>query len=158
MHLHKNKVALGSLQHLGGGLCSIVDDSYSLTVAVGASVWGIVGVLFSWEGRLVLTFSIIIIFIIVIIIIVVVVNTVNTSIRNIPKDTFISSKEPIDGFIDSLNEGEESIIQDVNKALPTSLLLEREFETRDLPAINLMEILNNGQILFKTLNTVCTIR
>ena len=149
-------MALGSLQHLGGGLCSIVDDSYSLTVAVGASVWGIVGVLFSWEGRLVLTFSIIIIFIIIII--VVVVNTVNTSIRNIPKDTFISSKEPIDGFIDSLNEGEESIIQDVNKALPTSLLLEREFETRDLPAINLMEILNNGQILFKTLNTVCTIR
>ena len=150
-------MALGSLQHLGGGLCSIVDDSYSLTVAVGASVWGIVGVLFSWEGRLVLTFSIIIIFIIIIII-VVVVNTVNTSIRNIPKDTFISSKEPIDGFIDSLNEGEECIIQDVNKALPTSLLLEREFETRDLPAINLMEILNNGQILFKTLNTVCTIR
>ena len=63
---------------------------------------------------------------------------VNTSPANKPKDTLIPGKEPIDAFIDNLIEGEESIIQDVNKVLPTSLLLQREFETRDLPAINLM--------------------
>ena len=65
-------------------------------------------------------------------------NPVNTSPTNKPKDTLIPGKEPIDAFIDNLIEGEESIIQDVNKVLPTSLLLQREFETRDLPAINLM--------------------
>ena len=62
----------------------------------------------------------------------------NTSPKNNPKDKLPSSKEPIDAFIDNLIEGEESIIQDVNKGLPTSLLLQREFETRNLPAINLM--------------------
>ena len=62
----------------------------------------------------------------------------NTPTTNKPKDTLIPGKEPIDAFIDNLIEGEESIIQDVNKVLPTSLLLQREFETRDLPAINLM--------------------
>ena len=65
-------------------------------------------------------------------------NPVNTPTTNKPNDTLIPSKEPIDAFIDNLIEGEESIIQDVNKVLPTSLLLQREFETRDLPAINLM--------------------
>ena len=65
-------------------------------------------------------------------------NPVNTPTTNKPKDTLIPGKEPIDAFIDNLIEGEESIIQDVNKVLPTSLLLQREFETRDLPAINLM--------------------
>ena len=65
-------------------------------------------------------------------------NPVNTPTKNKPKDTLIPGKEPIDAFIDNLIEGEESIIQDVNKVLPTSLLLQREFETRDLPAINLM--------------------
>ena len=38
-----------------------IDGSYSLTVAVGASVWGVVGVLIPWGGRLVLPFFIIII-------------------------------------------------------------------------------------------------
>ena len=51
MHLHKNEV----------------DGPYSLTVAVGVSVWGVVGVLFPWGGRLVLPFIIIIIIIIIII-------------------------------------------------------------------------------------------
>ena len=54
------------------------------------------------------------------------------------KDSLIPGKEPIDAFIDNLIDGDESIIPDVNKVLPTSLLLQREFETRDLPAINLM--------------------
>ena len=62
-------------------------------------------------------------------------NPVNTPTTNKPKDTLIPGKEPIDAFIDNLIEGEESIIQDVTKALPTSLLLQREFETRDLPTI-----------------------
>ena len=61
---------------------------------------------------------------------------VNTSLTNKPKDTLIPGKEPIDAFIDNLIEGEESIIQDVNKVLPISLLLQREFETRDLSGIN----------------------
>ena len=65
-------------------------------------------------------------------------NPVHISPKNNRKDILISSKEPIDAFIDNLIEGEESIIQDVNKVLPTSLLLQRECETRDLPAINLM--------------------
>ena len=43
--------------------------------------------------------------------------------KNIPKDKLISSNEP-----DNLIEGEESNIQDVNKVLPTSVLLQREFE------------------------------
>ena len=38
-----------------------VDDSYSLTIAVGASVWGVVGVLIPWVVRLVLPFLFIII-------------------------------------------------------------------------------------------------
>ena len=62
----------------------------------------------------------------------------NTSPTNNPKDALILGKEPIDAFIDNLIEGEECIIQDVNKVLRTSLLLQREFETRDLPAIKLM--------------------
>ena len=65
-------------------------------------------------------------------------NPVNTSPTSNPKDTLISGKEPIDAFIDNLIEGEESIIQDINKVLLTLLLLQREFKTRDLPAINLM--------------------
>ena len=65
-------------------------------------------------------------------------NPVNICLTNKPKDTRIPGKEPIDVFINNLIEGEESTIQDVNKVLPTSLLLQREFETRDLPAINLM--------------------
>ena len=76
---------------------------------------------------------------------------VNTSPTNKPKDTLISGKEPIHAFIDNLIEGEESIIQDVNKVLPTSLLLQRDFETRVLSGINfmrLMAILNNGQTSF----------
>ena len=32
------------------------DGSYSLTVAVGASVWGVAGVLIPWGGRLVLPY------------------------------------------------------------------------------------------------------
>ena len=64
-------------------------------------------------------------------------NPINTSPKDNPKDTLISSKELINAIIDRLIGGEESIIQDVNKVLPTSLLLQ-EFETRDLPAINLM--------------------
>ena len=62
----------------------------------------------------------------------------NTSPTNNPKDALILGKEPIDAFIDNLIEGEECIIQDVNKVLRTSLLLQIEFETRDLPAIKLM--------------------
>ena len=65
-------------------------------------------------------------------------NQVNTSPKKNPKDTLIYSKEPIDTFIYDVIEGEESILQDANKVLPTSFLLQREFETRDLPAINLM--------------------
>ena len=64
-------------------------------------------------------------------------NPVNTCPINNPMDTLISDKEPADAFIDNLIEDEESSVQDVNKVLPTSLLLQREFETRDLPAINL---------------------
>ena len=44
-------------------------------------------------------------------------NPVNTPTTNKPKDTLIPGKEPIDAFIDNLIEGEESIIQDVNKVL-----------------------------------------
>ena len=62
----------------------------------------------------------------------------NTSPTNKPKDRLIPCKEPIDAFIDNLIEGEESITQDVNKVLPTSLLLQGVFETRDLAAIDLM--------------------
>ena len=40
-----------------------IDDSYSLTIAVGASVWGVVGVLIPWVVRLVLAFLFIIIII-----------------------------------------------------------------------------------------------
>ena len=65
-------------------------------------------------------------------------NPVNTSFTSNPKNALIPGKEPIDAFIDNLTEGKESIIQDVKKVLPTSLLLQREFETRDLPTINLM--------------------
>ena len=38
-----------------------VDDSYSLTIAVGVSVWGVVGVFIPWVVRLVLPFLFIII-------------------------------------------------------------------------------------------------
>ena len=39
LHLHKNEMDLGSLQPLGWRLfAKTVDGSYSLTVAVGASV------------------------------------------------------------------------------------------------------------------------
>ena len=62
----------------------------------------------------------------------------NTPTTNKPKDTLIPGKEPIHAFIDNLIEGKESIIQDKNEVFPTSLLLQREFETRDLPAINFM--------------------
>ena len=65
-------------------------------------------------------------------------NPVNTPTTNKPKDMLIPGKEPIHAFIDNLIEGKESIIQDKNEVFPTSLLLQREFETRDLPAINLM--------------------
>ena len=34
----------------------IVDGFYSLTVAVGVSVWGVVEVLIPWGGRLLLPF------------------------------------------------------------------------------------------------------
>ena len=65
-------------------------------------------------------------------------NPVNTPTTNKPKDALIPDKEPIDPFIGNLIEGKESIIQDVNKVLPLLLLLQREFKTRDLPAITLM--------------------
>ena len=42
-----------------------LDGSYSLTVVVGVSVWGVVGVVIPWGGRLVLPFFIIIIIIII---------------------------------------------------------------------------------------------
>ena len=58
-------------------------------------------------------------------------NPVNIPLKNNPKDKFISSKKPIDAFIDKLNEGEESIIQDVSKVLPTSLSMQRDFGTRE---------------------------
>lgn len=58
-------------------------------------------------------------------------NPVNIPLKNNPKDTFISSKKPIDAFIDNLNEGEESIIQDVSKVLPTLLSMQRDFGTRE---------------------------
>ena len=64
--------------------------------------------------------------------------SVNTPTTNKPKDTLIPGKDPIDAFIDNLIEGKESIIQDKNEVFPTWLLLQREFETRDLSAINLM--------------------
>ena len=35
-----------------------VDGSYSLTVVVGVSVWGVVGVVIPWGGRLVLPFCV----------------------------------------------------------------------------------------------------
>ena len=38
-----------------------VDGSYPLTVAVRASVWSVVGVLIPWEGRMVLSFIIIVV-------------------------------------------------------------------------------------------------
>ena len=60
-----------------------------------------------------------------------------TRLTNKSKNTRIPGKEPIDTFIDNFIKGKESTIQDVNKVLPTSLLLQRKFETRDLPAINL---------------------
>ena len=41
----------------------------------------------------------------------------NTPTTNKPKDTLIPGKKSIDAFIDNLIEGEESIIQDVNKVL-----------------------------------------
>ena len=65
-------------------------------------------------------------------------NLVSTSPTDNPKDTLVFGKEPTDAFIDNLIQGEESILQDANKVLPTSLLLQREFETRDLHAVNLM--------------------
>ena len=85
----------------------------------------------------------------------------NTSLTNKPKDTLIPGKEPIDAFIDNLIEGEESIIQDVNKVLPISLLLQREFETRDLSGINFMRFDGNSKQwpnFILNLNTVYTIR
>ena len=65
-------------------------------------------------------------------------NEVNNPRKNNPEDTPISGKEPIDAFTYNLIESEESIIQDVNKVLPTSLLLQRLLGTRDLVAINSM--------------------
>ena len=50
-----------------------VDSSCSLTVAVGASIWGVEGVLFLWGGRLRLVLPFIIIIIIIIIIIVIII-------------------------------------------------------------------------------------
>ena len=73
-------------------------------------------------------------------------NLLNTSPTNNPKDKLTSSKEPIDTFIDNLIEGEESIMQDINKVLPTSLLLQKEFETRDLPASNLMRFHGDSRV------------
>ena len=63
---------------------------------------------------------------------------VNTYPKDNAKDTLISCKEPVETFIDNVIEGEESIIQDINKLIPTSLILQRDFETRDLLAINSM--------------------
>ena len=63
---------------------------------------------------------------------------VNTYPKDNAKDTIIFCKEPIDAFIDNVIERKESIIQDINKLIPTSLILQRDFETRDMPAINLM--------------------
>ena len=83
-------------------------------------------------------------------------NPVNTPTTNKPNDTLIPGKEPVDVFIDNLIEGKESIIQDLNKVLPISLLLQREFEKTWL--LLLTAILNSGQTSFQTLNTVCTIR
>ena len=60
LHLDKNEVDLGSLQPLVV-FTTAVDGYYCLTVAVGASVWGVVGVLIPWGGRLALPFFIIII-------------------------------------------------------------------------------------------------
>ena len=57
LHLHKDKENLGSLQHLGVEVfATTFDSSYSLTVAVGTSVWGVAGVLFPWGRSLVLSF------------------------------------------------------------------------------------------------------
>ena len=39
-----------------------VDGPYSFTVAVGASIWGVVGVLIPWGGRLVLLFLLLLLF------------------------------------------------------------------------------------------------
>ena len=58
-------------------------------------------------------------------------NPVNIYLKNNPKDAFISSKETTDAFIDNRIEGEESIIQDVSKVLPTSFSMQRDFETRE---------------------------
>ena len=65
-------------------------------------------------------------------------NPVNTSPKSNTKDAPISTKELIDVVTDNLIECKETIIQDANKVLPTSLLLQRELETRDLHAINFM--------------------
>ena len=65
-------------------------------------------------------------------------NPVNISPTNNPKNTLFPGKESIDALIDSFIEGEESIIQDVTKVLPTSLLMQREFETGHLPVVNFM--------------------
>ena len=62
----------------------------------------------------------------------------NTSRKSNPKYALISSKEPIDAVIDNLIEGEETIVQDINKVLPKLLFLQREVELRGLHAINLM--------------------
>ena len=65
-------------------------------------------------------------------------NPVSTSPKSNPKDTPLSSTEPIDAVIDNLTEGEEAIIQNANKVLPTSSLLQRELKTRDLHTSYLM--------------------
>ena len=62
----------------------------------------------------------------------------NTSPKSNPKDTPLSSTELIDAVIDNLTEGEEAIIQNANKVLPTSSLLQRELKTRDFHTSNLM--------------------
>ena len=39
-----------------------VDGSYSLTVTAGTSIWGIVGVIFPWGGKLVLSLLLLLLF------------------------------------------------------------------------------------------------
>ena len=57
----------------------------------------------------------------------------NISPNKNPKEKLISSKEPIDAFIGNLIDSKESIIQNVNKVLRTSLLLQREIDRKHWP-------------------------
>ena len=58
MHLLRNEVFLGSLQPLVWRSLrqQVTAPIYCLTVGVGTSVWGVVGVLIRWGARLVLSF------------------------------------------------------------------------------------------------------